>query len=71
MRRGRHGLREPFFPRLTTMQIDRPLMSSIAWDLLLNRLITETGKPKVIKTKMQLIDRGSCAAPRDFSLSGL
>ncbi len=57
---------EPFFPRLTTMQIDRPLMISISWDLLLNRLITETGKPKVIKTKMHLIDRGSCAAPRDI-----
>jgi DNA-binding LacI/PurR family transcriptional regulator len=57
--------REPFFPRLTTMQIDRPLMISISWELLLNRLITETSNPKVIKTKMQLIDRGSCAAPKE------
>lgn len=56
---------EPFFPRLTTMQIDRPLMTSIAWNLLLNRLISETERPKVIKTKMHLVDRGSCAPPKD------
>jgi DNA-binding LacI/PurR family transcriptional regulator len=54
---------EPFFPRLSTMQIDLPLMISLSWDLLLSRLVDETARVKVLKTKMQLVDRGSCAAP--------
>lgn len=51
---------EPFFPRFSTMQIDRELMSRIAWDLLLDRLITEPKQVKVLKTSMHLVDRGSC-----------
>jgi len=54
---------EPFFPRLSTMQIDLPLMISLSWDLLLSRLVDESARVKVLKTKMQLVDRGSCAAP--------
>lgn len=54
---------EPFYPRLSTMQIDLPLMISLAWDLLLGRLVDESARVKVLKTKMQLVDRGSCAPP--------
>jgi LacI family transcriptional regulator len=54
---------EPFFPRLSTMQIDLPLMISMSWDLLLSRLVDESARVKVLKTKMQLVDRGSCAPP--------
>lgn len=54
---------EPFFPRLSTMQIDLPLMISLSWDLLLGRLVDESARVKVLKTKMQLVDRGSCAPP--------
>jgi LacI family transcriptional regulator len=52
---------EPFYPRLTTMQIDLPSIISLAWDLLLNRLISDMDNPKVLKTTMHLVDRGSCA----------
>jgi LacI family transcriptional regulator len=51
---------EPFFPRFSTMQIDRQLMIRMAWELLLDRLITKSGKIKVLKTKMHYMDRGSC-----------
>jgi LacI family transcriptional regulator len=54
---------EPFFPQLTTMQIDLPLMISLSWDLLLSRLVDQSARVKVLKTKMQLVDRGSCAPP--------
>ncbi|MDX9958521.1 MAG: LacI family DNA-binding transcriptional regulator [Spirochaetia bacterium] len=54
---------EPFFPRLSTMQIDLPLMISLSWDLLLSRLVDESARVKVLKTKMQLVDRGSCTPP--------
>jgi LacI family transcriptional regulator len=54
---------EPFYPRLSTMQIDLPLMISLAWDLLLGRLVDDSVRVKVLKTKMQLVDRGSCASP--------
>lgn len=54
---------EPFFPQLSTMQIDLPLMISLSWDLLLSRLVDESARVKVLKTKMHLVDRGSCASP--------
>jgi LacI family transcriptional regulator len=54
---------EPFFPQLSTMQIDLSLMISLSWDLLLSRLVDESAKVKVLKTKMQFVDRGSCTAP--------
>ena len=54
---------EPFFPKLTTMQIDLSLMISLSWDLLLGRLVDETARVKVLKTRMQRVDRGSCAVP--------
>jgi DNA-binding LacI/PurR family transcriptional regulator len=54
---------EPFFPQLSTMQIDLPLMISLSWDLLLGRLVDESARVKVLKTKMQFVDRGSCAPP--------
>jgi LacI family transcriptional regulator/LacI family repressor for deo operon, udp, cdd, tsx, nupC, and nupG len=57
---------EPFIPRLSTMQIDLPVMVGLAWDLLLNRLISGAGDPKVLKTTMHLVDRGSCAVPPSY-----
>jgi DNA-binding LacI/PurR family transcriptional regulator len=55
---------EPFFPQFSTMQIDRFLMIRMSWELLLGRLITPSGKVKVLKTKMHFIDRGSCIPSR-------
>lgn len=54
---------EPFFPRFSTMQIDRQLMIRMAWDLLLDRLVTGSSHVKVLKTKMHYVDRGSCRSP--------
>lgn len=58
---------ETFYPRITTWQIDRPLMSRIAWELMVNRIHSESDDIKVLKTKMLFVDRGSCAAPRSNS----
>jgi LacI family transcriptional regulator len=56
----------PFIPNITTMQGDRKLMASMAWSLLESRLRSESKTVQVLKTKMPLVDRGSC---RRFSES--
>ena len=50
----------PFIPNITTMQGDRKLMASMAWSLLESRLRSESETVQVLKTKMPLVDRGSC-----------
>jgi DNA-binding LacI/PurR family transcriptional regulator len=50
----------PFIPKITTMQGDRKLMAAMAWKLLEARLQAGSGTTQVIKTKMPLVDRGSC-----------
>lgn len=50
----------PFIPKITTMQGDQKLMVSMAWSLLESRLQSPSAFVQVLKTKMNLIDRGSC-----------
>ena len=50
----------PFIPNITTMQGDQKLMTSMAWNLLESRLRSESETVQVLKTKMPLVDRGSC-----------
>ncbi|GAB1481775.1 LacI family DNA-binding transcriptional regulator [Treponema sp.] len=54
---------QPYTPRLSTMQIDRTLMASLAWGILRSRIPGSVGHAQVLKTKMHFIDRGSCIAP--------
>ena len=50
----------PFIPKINTMQGDQRLMVSMAWSLLESRLQTGSSAVQVLKTKMPLVDRGSC-----------
>lgn len=50
----------PFIPKINTMQGDQRLMVSMAWSLLESRLQTGSNAVQVLKTKMPLVDRGSC-----------
>ena len=50
----------PFIPKISTMQGDQRLMVSMAWSLLESRLQTGSNAVQVLKTKMPLVDRGSC-----------
>ena len=50
----------PFIPNITTMKADQKLMASMAWSLLESRLGPESGIAQVLKTKMLIVDRGSC-----------
>lgn len=50
----------PFIPKITTMQGDRKLMASMAWSLLESRQQSESDSVQVLKTKMPLVERGSC-----------
>ena len=49
----------PFLPQITTMQVDAKLMISMAWNLLDTRLKSPSDSVQVLKTKMNLVDRGS------------
>lgn len=51
---------EPFLPKISTMQIDRKLMVKLGWELLVSRLKNPHGSVQVLKTKLPLVDRGSC-----------
>jgi DNA-binding LacI/PurR family transcriptional regulator len=50
----------PFIPKITTLQGDQKLMASMAWSLLESRLKSPSSAVQVLKTKMPLVDRGSC-----------
>ena len=50
----------PFIPKITTMQGDQKMMASMAWNLLESRQQSVSGTVQVLKTKMPLVDRGSC-----------
>ncbi len=50
----------PFIPKITTMQGNQELMASMAWNLLESRLDSPSDAVQVLKTKMPLIERGSC-----------
>lgn len=55
----------PFIPKITTMQGDQKLMVSMAWSLLESRLQSASAAVQVLKTKMILMDRGSCRFDMD------
>jgi DNA-binding LacI/PurR family transcriptional regulator len=55
----------PFIPKISTMQIDQKLMVSMAWSLLESRLQSPSLSIQVLKTKMPLVDRGSCRFDMD------
>jgi DNA-binding LacI/PurR family transcriptional regulator len=55
----------PFIPKISTMQIDQKLMVSMAWSLLESRLQAPSLSIQVLKTKMPLVDRGSCRFDMD------
>ncbi len=55
----------PFIPKITTMKGDQGLMVSMAWSLLESRLQSASAAVQVLKTKMILMDRGSCRFDMD------
>ncbi len=55
----------PFIPKINTMQGDQKLMVSMAWSLLEARFEVPTNAVQVLKTKMVLMDRGSCRFDMD------
>jgi DNA-binding LacI/PurR family transcriptional regulator len=55
----------PFIPKISTMQVDQKLMVSMAWSLLESRLQAPSLSIQVLKTKMPLVDRGSCRFDMD------
>lgn len=50
----------PFIPKITSMKADQKLMASMAWSLLESQLRSESEIVQVLKTKMPIVDRGSC-----------
>jgi DNA-binding LacI/PurR family transcriptional regulator len=50
----------PFIPKIATMKADQKLMASMAWSLLESRLNSKSEIVQVLKTKMPLVDRGTC-----------
>jgi LacI family transcriptional regulator len=56
---------KPYTPRITTMRINTDLIGSTTGELLLNRIRHAKEKLYVLKVNQELVERGSCAPPRN------